>query len=285
MEEIKIGIIGGSGVYELDNMKIIEEKELDTPFGKPSGSYIIGQLNGKKIAFLSRHSKGHKILPGELNVRANFYGFKKLGIKYVIGVSAVGSLQEEIKPTHIVFPNQIIDRTKGRISSFFGEGIVAHIGLSEPFCGKIIDICDEAAKKLKIFYHKNKTYICMEGPAFSTKAESNFHRMIGGDVIGMTAIPEAKIAREAEICYGMIALSTDYDCWRENEECVCVEMVLENMKKNSETAKKLLSEIIPKLDYDECSCHKSLENAILTDKKFWPKETIKKLDIIINRLL
>jgi 5'-methylthioadenosine phosphorylase len=209
MDKIEIGIIGGSGIYELENMKIIEEKEIKTPFGIPSEKYIIGEIGGVKFAFLSRHGKGHRIMPTELNNRANIYGFKMLGVKYLISFNAVGSLKEEIEPSHLVFPNQIIDRTKFRISTFFGEGIVAHPGFANPVCEGMIKLFEESSKKLNIPFHSNKTYVCMEGPLFSTKAESNFHRQIGGDIIGMTAIPEAKLAREAEMCYGIIALSTD----------------------------------------------------------------------------
>ncbi|MBN2546485.1 MAG: MTAP family purine nucleoside phosphorylase, partial [Spirochaetes bacterium] len=255
------------------------------PFGEPSSKYLICDLEGIKIAFLSRHSKGHRILPSELNNRANIYGFKKLGVKHLIGVSAVGSLREEIMPSHLVFPDQIIDRTKGRVSSFFGSGIVAHVGFAEPFCHNLINILSENAEKLKINYHKNKTYVCMEGPLFSTKAESNFHRMIGGDIIGMTAIPEAKLAREAEICYGIIALSTDYDCWREGEESVTLEMILETIGNNISNAKKLLQEVLPKISYENCSCQNSLNNTIMTAKEYWPEETKNKLDVIIKKYL
>jgi 5'-methylthioadenosine phosphorylase len=285
MEEINIGVIGGSGVYDLENIRKIEEIEIKTPFGSPSDKYVICDLNGIKIAFLSRHSRGHKILPGELNSKANIYGFKKLGVKNLIGISAVGSLKEEIKPTDIVFPDQIIDRTKGRSSTFFGNGIVAHIGFANPFCFRMNDIFEESAKKLNISYHKNKTYVCMEGPAFSTKAESNFHRMIGGDLIGMTAIPEARLAREAEICYGMIALSTDYDCWKEFEEAVTVEMVIANLNKNSNTAKSILTDIIPGLKYGDCECRHALDTAIMTNKKDWSEETSKKLDVFLKRFI
>lgn len=285
MDNINIGIIGGTGIYELDNMKLINEINIKTPFGEPSDKYIIGQVGSIKVAFLSRHGKGHKISPSELNNRANIYGFKKLGVKYLLGVSAVGSLREEIEPKHLVFPNQIIDRTKGRISTFFGNGIVAHIPFAEPFCNNLISLLEDSSKSLNIKYHSKKTYVCMEGPLFSTKAESNFHRLIGGDIIGMTAIPEAKLAREAEICYAMIVLSTDYDCWREGEESVSVEMVLENMKKNINNAKKLLSDVIPKIGEYQCSCHSSLVNAIMTNKEFWPKETKEKLDLLIGRFL
>lgn len=285
VKDINIGIIGGSGIYELDNMKVVEEIAIDTPFGSPSSKYIICDIQGIKIAFLSRHNKGHRIMPSELNSRANIYGFKKLGIKHLIGVSAVGSLREEIKPSHLVFPDQIIDRTKGRVSTFFGNGIVSHVGFAEPFCHNLIKILSEGAEKLKINYHKNKTYVCMEGPQFSTKAESNFHRMIGGDIIGMTAIPEAKLAREAEICYGMIALSTDYDCWREGEESVTLEMILDTISKNISNAKKLLQEVLPKISYENCSCNNSLNNTFMTAKDCWPKETKSKLDIIIKKYL
>jgi len=285
MDEIKIGILGGSGLYDLDNMEVLDEKKISTPFGEPSSEYLIGSLNGIKVAFLSRHGKGHRILPSELNNKANIYGFKKLGVKYIIGVSAVGSLKEEIKPTHLVFPSQIIDRTKGRPSTFFGNGIVAHVAFDKPYCPKMINIFEECAKNLGISYHRDKTYVCMEGPMFSTKAESNFHRLIGGDVIGMTAIPEAKLAREAEICYATIALSTDYDCWHETEEAVSVEMVLENIRKNIDSSKKMLNLIIPKLVDDGCSCQKSLEGTIMTPKNLWPETTKKNLDIIIKRFL
>lgn len=284
MDDIKIGIIGGSGIYELDNMELLEKVEIDTPFGKPSDPYVIGNLNGKKIAFLSRHGDGHRALPSELNSKANIYGFKKLGVKHLIGVSAVGSLREEIQRSHIVFPSQIIDRTKSRESTFFGDGIVGHVGFAEPFCKNLINLLAECADELNISYHKDKTYICMEGPIFSTKAESNFHRMIGGDIIGMTAIPEVKLAKEAEICYGNIALSTDYDCWKESEEAVSVEMVVKVMEKNMSYAKKILAQVIPKIQYESCKCHTSLDGAIMTNKEHWPEDTKRKLEVIIGRL-
>jgi 5'-methylthioadenosine phosphorylase len=285
MNDIKIGVIGGTGVYNIDNMKTVDEISIDTPFGKTSDKYVIGDLGGIKIAFLSRHGRGHRIMPGELNARANIYGFKKLGVKHLIGISAVGSLREQIKPTDIVFPNQVIDRTKGRESTFFGDGIVTHIGFANPFCFRLNDIFGVTAKKLGVSHHKDKTYVCMEGPAFSTKAESNFHRTIGGDIIGMTAIPEAKLAREAEMCYGLIALSTDYDCWKEFEEAVTVDMVVANLNKNSNTAKTLLASIIPQIAYDDCECHHALDTAILTQKSYWPDDTKKKLDIFLNKFL
>jgi 5'-methylthioadenosine phosphorylase len=284
MEDIKYGVIGGSGVYKLDNLEIINEISITTPFGSPSDKYIIGKIEGIVVAFLARHNRSHNILPGELNSRANIYGFKSLGVKYLLGVSAVGSLKEEIKPGHIVFPAQIIDRTKGRDSTFFGNGIVAHIAFANPFCQNLTEVLIEAAEKLKITYHKNKTYVCMEGPAFSTKAESNFHRLIGGDLIGMTVIPEAKLAREAEICYATIALSTDYDCWRESkDEHVTAEKVVQILRQNSDTAKKIIQEAITKIKFNDCECMHSLDSAIMTDKKFWPEKTAENLNKILKR--
>jgi 5'-methylthioadenosine phosphorylase len=284
MTEIKYGVIGGSGVYKLDNLEIINEISVETPFGSPSDKYIIGKIGGIEVAFLARHNRSHNILPGELNSRANIYGFKSLGVKYLLGVSAVGSLREEIKPGHIVFPYQIIDRTKGRKSTFFGKGIVAHVAFANPFCPKLTDILAETAKKLNITFHKNKTYICMEGPAFSTKAESNFHRLIGGDIIGMTVVPEAKLSREAEICYATIALSTDYDCWRESsDEHVTAEKVVEILRQNSDTAKKIIQEALTKINFTDCECMHSLESAIMTDKKSWPDKTKEDLKVILKR--
>lgn len=282
---VEIGIIGGSGLYNLDNMKTIDSVEIKTPFGNPSDKYVVGEVNGIRVAFLSRHGAGHRILPSELNNRANIYGFKKLGVKNLIAVSAVGSLREDIAPTHLVFPSQIIDRTKGRISTFFGNGIVAHVGFSEPFCANLVNILKDAASGLNISYHSDKTYVCMEGPAFSTKAESVYHRSIGGDIIGMTAIPEAKLAREAEICYVMIAISTDYDSWRDEGASVTADMVVTNLKKGIDNAKRLLTRAISKIGDYECSCRKALDTAVMTGKDYWPVDTKRNLDIIIERFL
>ncbi len=285
MEKISIGIIGGSGIYNLKNIEIIDKIDVKTPFGKPSSKYVIAKLNGVKIVFLPRHDKHHTISPSNLNFRANIYGFKKLGVRTLISISAVGSLREEIKPGHLIFPNQIIDRTKGRESSFFDDGIVAHVGFGEPFCDCLDNIFSQAAFDLSIPFHSKKTYLCMEGPAFSTKAESLFHRSIGADIIGMTAIPEAKLAREAEICYGVIAMATDYDSWHESEEHVTTSMVLETLKKNGDTANTMLYYIVKKIGEIECSCNKALDSAISTDKKYWKKSSIKKLGVIIERFL
>ena len=282
---VEIGIIGGSGLYNLDNMKTIDSVEIKTPFGNPSDKYVVGEVNGIRVAFLSRHGAGHRILPSELNNRANIYGFKKLGVKNLIAVSAVGSLKEEIAPTHLVFPSQIIDRTKGRISTFFGNGIVAHVGFAEPFCANLVNILKDAANGLNISYHSDKTYVCMEGPAFSTKAESVYHRSIGGDIIGMTAIPEAKLAREAEICYGMIAISTDYDSWRDEGASVTADMAVTNLKKGIDKGKRILTRAISKIGDYECSCRKALDTAVMTGKDYWPVDTKRNLDIIIERFL
>ena len=285
MEKIGIGIIGGSGIYNLKNIEIIEEINIDTPFGKPSSEYVIAKLNGIRIVFLPRHGRHHTISPSNLNFRANIYGFKKLGVKTLISMSAVGSLREKIKPGHLIFPNQIIDRTKVRESSFFDENIVAHIGFSKPFCHYLNNLLSDVAFELGIPFHSKKCYLCMEGPAFSTKAESLFHRSIDADIIGMTAIPEAKLAREAEMCYGIIAMATDYDSWHESEEAVTTSMVLETLHKNSDTANRMLSGIVKKIESIECECNKSLETAIITDKKYWDENSIKKLGVIIERFL
>lgn len=285
MDDITIGVIGGTGLYNLDNLNIIDEREITTPFGRPSDKYIIGEIHNVKVAFLSRHARGHKILPTEINCRANIYAFKKLGVKTLISVSAVGSLREEIEPSHLVFPNQLFDRTKTRVSTFFGEGIVAHIGFADPFCANLISLFEKCARELRILYHRDKTYVCMEGPQFSTKAESKYYRLIGGDVIGMTALPEAKLAREAEMCFGSIALSTDYDCWRENEKPVTVDEVVETMHKNINSAKQLLKVVIPQIKEEQCSCHDSLKNSFMTDRNAWPEAAINKLDLIIKKYL
>jgi 5'-methylthioadenosine phosphorylase len=236
-----IGVIGGSGLYEMEGLEQVEEVVLETPFGAPSDAYITGVLNGVKMAFLPRHGRGHRLLPSEVNYRANIYGMKQLGVQRIISVSAVGSLKEAIAPGHIVIPDQFIDRTKGvREATFFGNGIVAHVGFADPTCSCLSDKLFRAAQKAGAVTHKGGTYICMEGPAFSTRAESNLYRSMGGDIIGMTNLTEAKLAREAEICYGVIALSTDYDCWHETHDDVTVEAILEIMHKNVVMSKAII---------------------------------------------
>ena len=284
---VEIGVIGGSGIYEIEGLKDVKEVDLNTPFGKPSDKYIVGTLKGKRIAFLPRHGRGHRISPSEINQRANIFGFKMLGVTQIIAISAVGSMKEEIKPLDIVIPDQLFDRTKGRQSTFFNDGIVGHISFADPFCPVLSEILFEAGLKVGANMHKGGTYICIEGPQFSTKAESRIYRSWDVDVIGMTAIPEAKLAREAEICYAMMALVTDYDVWHEREESVTAEMVAENVRRNIGTAKRILLEALDMLPYDgkRCSCRKALENAIVTDKSVIKPEVLSRLRPIIGKYI
>ncbi len=261
----EIGVIGGSGMYDIDGIEDVKEMMLKTPFGDPSDTIIVGSLAGVRCAFLPRHGRGHTLLPGEVNSRANIYALKSLGVKQIISVSACGSLREEIKPREFLVPDQIFDATKGRASTFFGNGIVAHVGFAEPFCGGMRDVIHQGLGVQGITHHFGGTYLCMEGPAFSTKAESAFNRQQGFSVIGMTAIPEAKLAREAEICYATIALVTDYDVWKEGEE-VSVETVIATMQSNVAASKRLLKYILPKLAKRShtCACGSALKHAIMT---------------------
>ncbi len=286
MDKIKIGVIGGSGFYKMEGVKIIGEKEINTPFGKPSDKYIIGEIEGKKVAFLSRHSRGHRILPSEINYRANIYGFKMLGVERIISVSAVGSLKEEIRPLDMVIVDQFFDRTTKRESSFFGEGIVAHISFAEPTCPKMREIIYKTVKEMGLRVHEKGTYINMEGPQFSTKAESNTYRKLGFDIIGMTNGTEAKLAREAEICYSTIALVTDYDCWKDEEEDVTVEMVINNLNNNVKNAQSVLKKVIPLIPEerdDNCSCKNALKYSIITGREYVTDDMIKKLEPIIGK--
>jgi len=287
MSDNIIGVIGGSGLYEMEGLEEIESIRVETPFGDPSDEFITGKLEGIKMAFLPRHGRGHRYLPSEVNYRANIYGMKKLGVSRIISVSAVGSLKEEIAPGHIVIPDQFIDRTKGvRKDTFFGNGIVAHAGFADPVCLPLSSILHEAAIEAGAIVHKGGTYICMEGPAFSTRAESFMYRSIGASVIGMTNLTEAKLAREAGICYGIIALSTDYDCWHASHEDVTVEAVIEIMHKNVAMAKSIIKHAVTKMPgEDECSCASAMAQAIITDKKVIPEETRKMLQIIAGKYL
>ncbi len=283
----KIGIIGGSGLYELEGLENIEEIDINTPFGKPSDKFIKGELEGKTLIFLARHGRGHRIPPMNLNFRANIYGMKVLGVNRIISISAVGSMKEEIKPGDMVVVNQFIDRTYGRISTFFTDKIVAHISFAEPVCPELSDILYKASKKIVERTHKNATYICINGPQFSTKAESNVYRTWGVDVIGMTNVNEAKLAREAEICYATLALATDYDCWKENN-IVSAEEVIKVIKQNVENAKKVIIEAVKMLDFERecrCRCKDALKNAIMTDPKLIDKETKDKLKPIIGKYI
>lgn len=280
----KIGIIGGSGLYNIEGITDVENVEVDTPFGKPSDQYITGALEGKSIVFLPRHGKSHSILPGELNFRANIYGMKKLGVERIIAVSAVGSMKEEIKPLDIVIPDQFIDRTRGRIGTFFGDGIVGHVSLADPVCSILAKDLYEAAKTVGANVHKGGTYVCIEGPQFSTRAESRTYRQWDVSVIGMTNIQEAKLAREAEICYSTLALSTDYDCWYEEEEDVTANMVIQNMKKNVEMAKAILKTAIPLIEDERgCGCVNAASNTIVTPLDKIPNETKEKLSVIFGK--
>ena len=263
---IKIGIIGGSGFYQIEGLTDIETIDIETPFGKPSDSLISGRLDGQPIVFLPRHGVGHPLLPSDINVRANIYALKSLGVEWLISVSAVGSLRQEIEPRHFVIPDQLYDHTKNRISTFFGDGLAAHISLAHPFCEGLSGFLHKAATEVGATVHNGGTYICMEGPAFSTQAESQVYRQLGFDIIGMTAAPEAKLAREAEICYAVLACSTDYDCWHPDHDNVTTEMILDNLRSNVEISKQIVKNLVSKIPDGErhCGCANALQYAIAT---------------------
>lgn len=285
-EPVAIGVIGGSGLYEMEGLSRVKTVRVATPFGKPSDEYIIGTLHGKRVAFLPRHGRGHRILPTDINYRANIYGMKKLGVERIISVSAVGSMKEGIRPGDIVIPDQFYDLTKHRRSTFFGDGIVAHVGMAEPVCSNLGNVLVEAGLKVGATVHRQGTYICMEGPQFSTRAESLTYRGWNVDVIGMTNATEAKLAREAEICYSTIALATDYDCWHHTEEAVTVEAVLAVMKHNIETSKAMIREAVHMLGRPRtCGCKEALRNTIMTPEKLMPPKTKKDLAPIIGKYL
>jgi 5'-methylthioadenosine phosphorylase len=285
-DKVTIGVIGGSGLYEMEGLTNVRSIRVATPFGKPSDDYIIGMLHGKRVAFLPRHGRGHRIMPTDINYRANIYGMKKLGVERIISVSAVGSMREEIKPGDIVIPDQFYDHTKHRRSTFFGNGVVAHVGMAEPVCAGLGAILTEAGVKVGATVHRGGTYLCMEGPHFSTRAESMTYRDWNVDVIGMTNATEAKLAREAEICYSTIALATDYDCWHHSEEAVTVEAVLAVMKHNIETSKAMIREAVRMLSgARDCGCGESLRNTIMTPEKLIPAKVKKDLAPIIGKYL
>jgi 5'-methylthioadenosine phosphorylase len=286
MEKIKIGIIGGSGLYDFVELKNREEIAVNTPFGAPSDNFVIGDLKGKRVAFLARHGRGHKISPSELNFRANIYAMKSLGVDRILSASAVGSLREELAPLDIVLPDQFVDRTRGRISSFFGDGLVAHIAFADPVCPDLLNRTHQAGTKAGIVTRKGGTYVCMEGPAFSTRAESNLYRSWGMDIVGMTNLQEAKLAREAEICYVTIALVTDYDCWHETHDSVSVEMIVNNLRQNSRNAQALILKTVEELDEQRnCSCGNALQYALITDKNVIPSITKQILNPIISKYI
>jgi 5'-methylthioadenosine phosphorylase len=281
-----IGIIGGSGLYAMPGITDLHDVKLETPFGDPSDPYVLGTLEGKKVAFLARHGKGHRILPTELNFRANIYGFKQLGVERIVSVSAVGSLKEEHKPLDFVIPDQFFDRTRHRIDTFFGEGIVAHIALADPVCPQLVTIVEGACKKAGVTGKRGGTYLNMEGPQFSTKAESNIYRSWGMDVIGMTNLQEAKLAREAEICYVTVAMVTDYDCWHPHHDSVTVDQVVAVLLKNAENACSVVRETVKAMPADRtCKCGSALAHAILTDKTKVPAATRQKLSLILDKYL
>ena len=287
MTTAKIGIIGGSGLYQMPELKEIEEVSVETPFGKPSDSFIVGTLEGERVAFLPRHARGHKLLPTELPFRANIYALKLLGVERILSASAVGSLQEQYAPLDMVIPEQFFDRTRARAheSTFFGDGIVAHITFAHPVCAHLGDVLEESCRAAGVNAHRGGTYLCMEGPAFSTRAESHVYRSWGMDVIGMTNLQEAKLAREAEICYATLALVTDYDCWHEAHDAVSVEAVVEYLNKNVRNAQVIMREAVRRIASAEraCGCGSALKNAIFTPPDLWPEATTKKVEAIIKK--
>jgi len=287
MTNVKIGIIGGSGLYQMPELSDVEEIKVDTPFGSPSDAFIVGTLEGERVAFLPRHGRGHRFTPTELPFRANIYAMKSLGIERILSASAVGSLQEQYAPLDMVIPDQFFDRTRARVkeSTFFGEGIVAHVSFAHPVCSALGDVLQSSCAAADVKVHRGGTYLCMEGPAFSSVAESNVYRSWGMDIIGMTNLQEAKLAREAEICYATLALVTDYDCWHPDHDAVSVETVIEYLNKNVRNAQTIMRESIKRLKNEEraCKCGSALKNAIFTSKDLWPEATTKKLDAIIQK--
>ncbi len=281
-----IGIIGGSGLYSMPGFEAQEDVEMDTPFGKPSDPYVVGMLRGKEVAFLARHGKGHRISPSELNFRANIYGFKLLGVERIISLSAVGSLKEEHHPRQFVIPDQFFDRTRGRVSTFFGEGMVAHVSFADPVCPQLSGVVAQACNTAGVEAKRGGTYLCMEGPAFSTKAESNIYRSWGMDVIGMTNLQEAKLAREAEICYVTVAMVTDYDCWHQDHDAVTVTDIIAVLNENAANACRVVAETVAAMpEARECKCGSALQHAVITDPKTIPTATRTKLELLIGKYL
>jgi len=287
MSQMTIGVIGGSGLYEIEGLTDIEEVRLDTPFGDPSDLFITGMLEGVKMVFLPRHGRGHRLLPSEVPYRANIYGMKKLGVQRIISVSAVGSMKEEIVPGHIVIPDQFFDRTQGkRASTFFGQGVAGHVQFADPVCSELSGVLFDAGQRAGATVHKGGTYICIEGPNFSTRAESTIYRSWGVDIIGMTNIPEARLAREAEICYGTVALATDYDCWHDGHDDVTVEAVLAIIKQNVTMARNIIKQAVCTLSAESrCECGEALKFAIMTDRSLIPEQTRNDLEPILGKYL
>jgi 5'-methylthioadenosine phosphorylase len=281
-----LGVIGGSGLYQMAGLVDRREEKVSTPFGDPSDAYVLGRLEGRDIAFLARHGRGHRILPTEINFRANIYGFKAIGASRIVSVSAVGSLKEEIRPLDVVLPDQFIDWTRHRASTFFGGGIVAHVSLAEPICSALHGVLLEAAESCGARARRGGTYVCMEGPQFSTRAESHLYRLFQADVIGMTNVQEAKLAREAEICYATMAMVTDYDCWRPESDPVTVEEVVARLKDNADMAGSILAHAVSRLpEARACPCADALKNAILTDRAAIPRESRERLRLLVGKYL
>jgi 5'-methylthioadenosine phosphorylase len=286
LPQSEIGIIGGSGLYSMPGLTKVKEVRLKTPFGAPSDGYVCGTLEGRKVAFLARHGRGHHLLPSELNFRANIHGFKQLGVERIVSISAVGSLKEEHKPLDFVIPDQFFDRTRHRIDTFFGNGLVAHIGFADPVCGELASVVAHACQKAGVVGKRGGTYLCMEGPQFSTKAESNVYRGFGMDIIGMTNLQEAKLAREAELCYVTVAMVTDYDCWHPHHDSVTVDQIIAVLVKNAENATKVVRQTVADMPRDRsCKCGSALAHAILTNPKEIPPATKKKLKLIVGKYL
>jgi 5'-methylthioadenosine phosphorylase len=281
-----MGVIGGSGLYEMEGLKNIRTVSVKTPFGNPSDAMVVGEIDGRTLAFLPRHGRGHRVLPSQINYRANLYALKKVGVKWVLSISAVGSMKENIRPGDIVVVDQFYDHTRFRPNTFFGDGVVGHIPFADPVCPKLADIAYAAAKNVVKRTHRGGTYLCMEGPAFSTRAESQIYRKWGVDVIGMTNMPEAKLAREAELCYATLALATDYDCWHETEQDVSIEAILAIIRKNVENSKRIIREVARHLpEKGSCGCSETLKYAIITDRKRIPATARRRLSLLIGRYL
>jgi 5'-methylthioadenosine phosphorylase len=286
LAQVEIGIIGGSGLYSMPGFSDTRELQQQTPFGDPSDAYVLGTLEGRKVAFLARHGRGHRIMPTELNFRANIYGFKQLGVERILSLSAVGSLKEEHKPLDFVLPDQFFDRTRHRIDTFFGEGIVAHVSFADPICPELAKVAHTASTKAAVNAKLGGTYLCMEGPQFSTKAESNVYRSWGMDVIGMTNLQEAKLAREAEMCYATVAMVTDYDCWHPHHDSVTVDQIIAVLVKNAENAAKVIRESVASMPrVRSCKCGSALGHAILTERDKIPAATRQKLSLILDKYL
>ena len=286
MQTAEIGIIGGSGLYSMPGLTNVREDVVETPFGAPSDAFVLGEIEGRQVAFLARHGRGHRLLPSELNFRANIFAMKMLGVERILSVSAVGSLKEEHKPTDFVMPDQFIDRTFARVGTFFGDGIVAHVGFGDPVCATVMDTFVVACNAVGVVGKRGGTYVCMEGPQFSTRAESNLYRSWGADVIGMTNLQEAKLAREAEICYATMAMVTDYDCWREGHDDVTVDQIVAVMHQNAENAAKVVKAAITSMPKDRtCACASALKYAVLTDRKAIPAATKERLGLLLDKYL